>query len=218
MPSDFLAKQIIRLIWIVSKIVNEDRETSGKMSVCFIPNYNMSLGEHLIPAADLAEQISTPNLEACATTNMKASLNGAVIMASKCGSNMEMIGHLGTDNTIAFGRNAEDIETLRDYRPWELVDSCKHLKEIFLFIEQSLSQFPDGHAVHPLLATLRDSDPFFVLADFEDYIEKQNTVDTLYNDHKRWLSMSLMNIAHSGYFSSDRTVKQYAEEFWHIEP
>jgi len=218
MPSDHLAKQIIRLIWMVSKIINEDPGAAGKMAVGFVPNFSMSTAELLIPAADLSEQIATPHLEACATSNMKFAFNGAITIASRCGSNMEMLERIGGENIVVFGRGIEELEALRDYRPWETVDANPHLKDIFSFIEQSLSTFPDGHAVLPLLATLRDTDPYYILLDFADYIEKQNTVDALYIDRRRWLSMSLMNIAHSGYFSGDRMVKQYADELWHITP
>ncbi|MBD3392472.1 MAG: glycogen/starch/alpha-glucan family phosphorylase [Chitinivibrionales bacterium] len=216
-PSDQLAKQIIKLIWIVSKIVNEDPQTAGKMSVVFVPDYGISWAEYLVPAADLSEQIATPHLEASATSNMKFAINGAVTIASKCGSNVEMIERIGSENVVAFGHGVGDIEALKEYKPYEVLESSAELKAVFSFLEKALSQFPDGHAVYPLLSSLQDADPFYVLLDFEDYVAKQRMVDEIYQDRLRWLAMALMNVANCGWFSSDRAVREYAAEIWNVE-
>jgi starch phosphorylase len=149
--------------------------------------------------------------------NMKFSLNGAVSIASRCGSNLELAARMGVENIVLFGKSVDEIDTLRDYRPWEVAESNPELKGALAFIEKMLPRFPDGRMVLPLLSTMRDSDPYFTLLDFADYTEKQNTVDTLYGDTRRWMTMSLMNIAHSGWFSSDRVARQYAQEIWKVE-
>jgi starch phosphorylase len=219
MPSDQLAKQVIKLISIVSKIVNEDPATAGKMSVVFIPDYNMTMGEYIIPAADISEQIATPHLEACATTNMKASLNGALTIASRCGSNIELAERIGSENIVMFGKTAGELMSMRDYRPWEIVKSDPDLKDIFAFIDSVLSKMPEGDlSVRPLLATIQDSDQYFILADFRDYVQKQDSIDAMYGDRMKWLATCVNNISRSGYFSSDRVIMQYSEKMWNVTP
>ncbi len=216
-PSDHLAKQIIRLMWIVSKIVNGDAQMAGKLAVVFVPDFGMSWAEYLVPAADLSEQIATPHLEASATSNMKYALNGAVTIASKCGSNVELMERVGSENVISFGHSVEEIEKLKEYRPYELLETNQELKAVYAFLERTLSEYPDGHAVYPLLASLHDTDSFYVLLDYGDYVAKQNQIDAVYNDRLKWLSMALMNVAGSGWFSADRAVSEYARDVWGIK-
>ena len=125
-----------------------------------------------------------------------------------------MIERLGAENVVSFGHTVEELTELRDYRPYEMLDKDPELKAVFSFLEEAIGQFPDGHSVYPLLASLQDSDPYYVMLDFADYIARQNMVDTLYADRPRWLTMSLMSIANSGWFSSDRAVREYARDIW----
>jgi starch phosphorylase len=127
---------------------------------------------------------------------------------------MERLGH---ENLVMFGQGMEDLPCAGDYRPYEMLEKNPDLKSVFSFLEKALAEFPDGHTVYPLLASLQDTDLHYVLYDFEDYVKKQNLVDDLYIDRLKWLNMSLMSIAKSGWFSSDRAIRDYARKVWGIE-
>ena len=216
-PSDQLAKQILKLINAAAHIVNGDPAMAGKMKVVFLPDYDVSLAEKIVPATDLSEQIATPGQEACGTGNMKFTLNGAITVASKGGSNLELIEHVGADNIIVFGKGVEELPDDRHYQPFDLFRANKHLSSIFSLLEGRVARMPhNGLSINPLLSTLKDSDRYFVLLDFEDYILKQNAVDALYTDTKAWLSKSVLTIARSGWFSIDRTVGEYARDVWRV--
>ena len=216
-PSDLLAKQIIQLINMVVEIVNNDPLTTGKLHVVFMPNYNVSLAEKIIPAADLSEQISAAHREASGTTAIKFAINGAVTIASKSGSNIELAGKLGNDNIVFFGNTSDELNTLRHYKPADIIDANKELKEIFSFLDEVIPSLPNGDMINPLLASLRDSDPYFALLDFEDYIKKQYSINELHKDRSAWLSISLKSIARSGWFSSDRIVTEYSNDIWKLD-
>jgi starch phosphorylase len=217
-PSDFLAKQIIYLINIVGEIIAKDPAMENKLKVIFIPDFGITWAEHIIPAADLSEQISTPGQEASGTSNMKFAINGAVSILSRGGSNLEMIERVGQDNVVTFGRNTEELHALTTYNPSAILAGNKRLSAIFAFLEEVLPTIPNGHAIYPLLASLRDADPYFVLLDFEDYIQKQHQIDELYHDRLKWYSMALHNIAQSGWFTSDRAVSEYCQKIWKVSP
>jgi starch phosphorylase len=216
-PSDQLAKQIVKLINAVADIVNGDQAMAGKMKVVFLPDYDVSLAERIVAATDLSEQIATPGQEACGTSNMKFALNGAITIASKGGSNIELIKRIGEDNIIVFGKGIEELPDPRRYQPFDLISSNKHLSSIFALLEERLARLPqNGLSINPLVSTLKDSDRFFVLFDFDDYILKQNTADALFLDAKAWLSKGVLAIARSGWFSIDRTVMEYVKEIWGV--
>jgi starch phosphorylase len=216
-PSDQLAKQIIKLINIAVHIVNDDPVMSGKMRVIFLPDYNVSLAEKILPAVDLSEQIATPGQEACGTGNMKLALNGAITIASRGGSNIELIEHIGADNMILFGKSVSELPDYRKYTPSEIISSSKHLADLFSLLEERLTLISGGGpSIKPLLSTLKDSDRYYVLLDFDDYIRKQNFADEFYADNRAWMSKSVLNIAGSGWFSVDRTVAEYAREIWKV--
>ncbi len=215
-PSDFLAKQIIHLINIVVEIINNDPLTKNKLQVVFLPNYGLSLAEKVVPAADLSEQLSAPNYEASGTSNMKFAINGALTIASHSGANIEMAEKLGPESIVVFGHKNGKHKDGQNYKPSEILDSQKGLKDIFALLDKVLSSFPDGNLVNPLLASLKDTDPFFVLLDFKDYEKKQNEIDTIYKDRSAWLSRSLTNIARAGWFSSDRVVGEYSRNIWKV--
>ncbi len=216
-PSDHLAKQIIHLISLAMHLVNNDSRVSSKMRVVFVPDYGVSWAERLVPAADLSEQIATPDLEASGTSNMKFALNGALSILSRSGSNVEMVEQIGAENLMLFGNWEKNVPARPEgYSPYAVLSENRHLSEVFRLIESSLSQIPDGHAIYPLLSSLRDSDEFLVIQDFEDYCSKQDELDSMYADRKKWLRMSLCNIARSGAFSSDRSIKEYRELIWDV--
>ncbi len=215
-PSDFLAKQVVHLIHIVMGIINNDPVAKNKINVIFIPNFGASIGEDVIPAADLSEQISAANSEACSTSNMKFAINGSVTIASQSGSNVEMIEKLGSENIIVFGNKSKELDSLTNYDPKEVINTNNVLQEIFAFIDEVLPSFPDGNLINPLLASIKDNDSYYVLLESEDYFNKQKRVDELYKDRKTWLSMSLRNIARSGWFSNDRAISEYSKDIWKI--
>ncbi len=215
-PSDFLAKQIIHLINVVADLVNNDPDVKDQMKVIFIPNFGMSWAEKIIPAADLSEQISTATLEASGTFNMKFAFNGALTIASRSGSNVEMIQRLGEENIFAFGRSAEELLALNHYNPQTVIAGDNRLQAIFSFLDSYLPKIQDGSAIYPLISSLRDSDRQFALLDFNDYVGRQQAIDELYHDSVAWAKKSLYNIARIGWFSSDRTVEEYAQDIWKV--
>ena len=220
------AKLIIKLINEVAEVVNNDESINEKIKVVFMENYSVSLAEKLIPAADLSEQISTASKEASGTGNMKFMLNGALTIGTMDGANVEICEEVGNENIFIFGMSSEEvIQKYKDntYDPWsvynmnqdarmvlnDLVNGtfCLENPELFREIYNSLLNGNGGRA-----------DEYFVLADFEDYIRAQKEVDIAYKDKDRWAKMSIINTAKSGKFSSDRTIKQYADEIWNIKP
>ncbi|MCL2269635.1 MAG: glycogen/starch/alpha-glucan phosphorylase, partial [Chitinispirillia bacterium] len=216
-PSDFLAKQIIHLINITADLVNEDPAAKEHMRVVFVPNFGVSWAERFVAAADLSEQISTASLEPAGTFNMKFAFNGALTVASRGGSNVELIKRVGEENIFAFGKTAEEFINMNDgYKPAQIISGDERLKMIFTLIDAHLQTLTEGHAVFPLLSSLRDSDRNFALLDFDDYISKQRAVDDLYQDRASWDSKCLLNISRMGWFSTDRLVRDFAAGVWKI--
>jgi len=218
-PSDQLAKQIIKLINITASIVNNDDAVADKIKVVFLPDYNVSMAEKIVPAADISEQIATPGQEACGTGNIKFAINGALIVASKGGSNLELIERLGPQNMVIFGKSVEELPALNRYQPYEVLNANKRLSAAFSVLEDRLKNWSqNGLSINPLLSTLKDSDRYYVLLDFDDYIQKQDNVDALFSDRSQWLRRSVVTIARSGWFSIDRTVAEYARDIWNVIP
>ncbi|MDR0331773.1 MAG: glycogen/starch/alpha-glucan family phosphorylase [Chitinispirillales bacterium] len=216
-PSDFLAKQIIHLVNIVSDIVNGDPEAREYMRVAFIPNFGVGWAERLVTAADLSEQISTAPFEPCGTFNMKFAFNGVLTVASRGGSNIELIKRIGEENIFAFGKTAEELLSMNGgYNPAKILAESESLRAIFALLDSHLSKIPDGHTVYPLLSSLRDADRNFVLLDFADYINKQEAVDALFKNKGAWDSKCLLNISRMGWFSTDRLVRDFAASVWKI--
>jgi starch phosphorylase len=218
-PSDQLAKQIIKLIHATASIVNDDDAVADRIKVVFLPDYNVSLAEKIVPAADISEQIATPGQEACGTGNIKFAINGARIIASRGGSNLELIERLGPENIVVFGRSIEELPAFNRYQPYELLTSNKRLSAIFSLLEDRLKNIPqNGLSINPLLSTLKDSDRYYVLLDFDDYVQKQDDMDALFSDRLSWHKKSVITIARSGWFSIDRTVAEYARDIWKVLP
>ena len=215
-PSDFLAKQIIHLINVTKDLVNNDPEINKEMQVVFIPNFGMSWAEKILPSADVSEQIATASYEAGGTFNMKFAFNGAYTIASRCGTNLELAEKVGSDNISLFGKSSEELFNIGDYRPQEYLQSDSRLAGIFSLLESLLPSLSDGSTIYPLISSLRDNDRYFVLIDFADYVQKQESIDQLFVDKQRWSRACLMNIARSGYFSSDRATLEYSREIWKV--
>jgi starch phosphorylase len=214
-----MAKLIIRFISGIAAVINNDPDCKGLLKVVFLPDYNVKLGEKVYPAADLSEQISTAGLEASGTGNMKFSMNGALTIGTLDGANVEIRQQVGADNFFLFGKTVEEIRQLRDhYRPWEWLERLPALQEAFALIEQGHFSGGERDLFRPLIDKLRGQDPFFVLADFDDYMQAQSRVDDVWLDRRRWTTMSLLNSARSGFFSSDRSIRDYASSIWKVDP
>jgi len=218
-PGYFTAKLIIRLINGIADVVNFDPACRGLLKVVFLADYNVKLGERVYPAADLSEQISTAGLEASGTGNMKFSLNGALTIGTLDGANVEIRERVGSDNFFLFGHTTEQIGELRPhYRPWEVLAQQPLLREAFDLIESGFFSEGQGDLFRPLTDNLRGRDPYFLLADFADYGNCQDAVAQVWRDQARWQRMSILNTARSGHFSSDRSIREYAERIWNVQP
>ena len=220
-PSYVYAKKIIELICAVANVVNNDEEISKYMKVIFIENYGVSLAEIIIPAADVSEQISTAGKEASGTSNMKFMMNGAVTLGTMDGANIEIAELAGEENEVIFGLRNEEVEELNrngTYNPWDIYNGNYYVKNILdsLFSGEWTNYKPDRFRMI-FDEIMNQHDVYYILRDFDSYVKAQEKVAELYQNKMKWQRMCLMNIANSGYFSSDRTIKQYAEEIWHLE-
>jgi starch phosphorylase len=219
-PSYAMAKLIIRLIHGIADVVNTDPDTKELLKVVFLADYNVSLSEMIVPAADLSEQISTAGLEASGTGNMKLCLNGALTIGTLDGANVEIRQEVGAENFLLFGHTAEDINALRrdGYHPREMLDTMPELREAVTLLGLGHFSQGDGDLFQPLLRNLLEHDPFFVLADFADYLRAQEDVNRGWRDQSDWQRRSLLNTARSGHFSSDRSIREYARTIWDVQP
>ena len=220
-PSYTYAKKIIELILAVADIVNNDEETNKYLKVVFIENYGVTLAELIIPAADVSEQISTAGKEASGTSNMKLMMNGAVTLGTLDGANIEIVDRGGLENNVIFGLKAEEVEAHfqnNDYNPWDVYNNDYRIKNIMdsLFTGEWAGYKRDRfNMIFDEIMNKRDE--YFILADFDAYVKAQERIQELYQDRKHWNQMCLMNIANSSFFTSDRTIKSYAEEIWHLD-
>ena len=219
-PGYFMAKLIIKLINSVANVINHDRMVSEKLKVIFLENYRVSLAEKIIPAADLSEQISTAGTEASGTGNMKFMLNGALTIGTLDGANIEMLEEVGKDNIFIFGMKTEEVQALKQsgYNPFVYYDKNQKLKQIIDMLKSGFFSSGDTHLFMPIVQSLLDwGDIFCLLADFDSYIDCQKEVNKLYQDKISWTKKSINNVACSGKFSSDRTIKEYADEIWKMK-
>jgi glycogen phosphorylase len=219
-PGYYMAKLIIRFINGIAETINADPDMDGRLRVIFLADYNVKLGERVYPASDLSEQISTAGKEASGTGNMKFAMNGALTIGTLDGANVEIREQVGAENFFLFGNTADEITTLHHhgYRPWELIASMPELADVLRLVEQGHFSNGDGDLFRPLLQNLTGRDPFFVFADFDSYMNAQSEVDRAWADRNRWNRMSLLNSARSGYFSSDRSIRDYATRIWKADP
>lgn len=221
-PGYYLAKEIIKLIVAVANTVNNDLTIKDKIKVVFVENYNVSNAEILIPAADISEQISTASKEASGTGNMKFMMNGAITLATLDGANVEIHQEVGDENIILFGLRSEEVHAYENgHKEYNAKAVYKKNPRIKTVLDQLLEKtaLTNYEAFQTLYDTLVEyNDRYLVLKDFESYRLAHKKIDKIYRDEFKFNKMSLMNIANSGIFSSDRTIRQYASEIWHIEP
>lgn len=220
-PSYHYAKSIIKVINEVASLINADETINGKLKIVFLENYNVSLAERIIPAADVSEQISLASKEASGTSNMKLMLNGAVTIATLDGANVEIRDAVGDENIAIFGLTEGEVYQYyekKNYRAIDLYERDTTIQKVVnCLIDGTIPNITkEGQEIFDSL--IKYNDEFFVLRDFEDYCMAQVSVNQAYQDQRRWRQISLRNIANAGRFSSDRTVQQYAEDIWQIEP
>lgn len=219
-PGYFMAKQIIHAINIVADMINNCHDINDLIKVVFIPNYSVSLASKIIPAADLSEQISTAGKEASGTGNMKFALNGACTIGTLDGANVEIMEEVGKENIFIFGRTESELREMNDYNPFAHYHGNQALKEILDWMGSEYFRQPNGE--HPLQSIRRSllegGDPFFVLADFEDYVNTQRRVSEVFQDRSKWMEKAILNVARIGKFSSDRSIMDYANTIWDLEP
>ena len=215
-PGYYMAKLIIRFICNIAEVVNNDPDTKDLLKVIFLPNYSVKLGEKVYPAADLSEQISTAGKEASGTGNMKFQMNGALTIGTLDGANVEIRDLVGEENFFLFGRTESEITDLKKnyYDPQHYIGT--ELGEALHLIECGHFSGGNRELFLPLIDNLRYHDPFYVMADFEDYISTQDKVSQAWTNRDSWNRMSLLNIARSGFFSSDRSIKDYCTKIWSI--
>lgn len=217
-PGYWNAKLIIKLINDVARVVNNDPAVRGLLKVVFLPNYNVSLAEQIIPAADLSEQISTAGMEASGTGNMKFMANGALTIGTLDGANVEMLEQVGPENMIIFGLTADQVAEKRNRSevPRAAIDSSPALREALEAIATGVFSPDDPNRYRDLISGLYDHDWFMVARDFDAYAAAQRDVDDLWINPRKWYSMAIRNTAHVSWFSSDRTISQYAKEIWGV--
>ena len=216
----YAAKQTIHLINDVANIINHDARLGGRLKVVFIPNYSVSLAQLIIPAADISEQISLAGTEASGTSNMKFALNGALTLGTLDGANVEILENVGKDHIFIFGNTVEQVEKLRrdGYCPFNFYQEDIELRNVVDQIINGRFSENDPNRYQQLLQGLQYHDFYQAFADFRSYVETQKWVDEKYKNRDAWIDSTIQNIVNMGYFSSDRTIKEYAENIWHIKP
>ncbi|MDX3909761.1 MAG: glycogen/starch/alpha-glucan phosphorylase [Sphingobium sp.] len=217
-PSYHNAKLIIKLANDVARVVNHDPAVQGLLKIQFVPNYNVSMAEIMIPAADLSEQISTAGMEASGTGNMKFAVNGALTIGTLDGANVEMRDHVGEENILIFGLTAEEVNEKRanGYDPRSIIDGSSELSQALNAIRSGVFSPSDRDRYADLIGGICDHDWFMVAADFDSYAAAQRRADALWNDKAAWASKAIYNVARMGWFSSDRTIREYAKDIWKV--
>lgn len=219
-PGYYMAKLIIRLIHGIADVVNSNPKTRGRLSVAFLPDYRVSLAEKIMPASEVSEQISLAGMEASGTGNMKFMMNGALTLGTLDGANVEIHEEVGDDNMFLFGLKAEEVAKLRPtYRSKDFYENDPEIKMALDMIKSNAFSVLEPGLFDPIVRNLLEyNDYYMLLADLRSYSDAQDRVDATYRDAKKWNRMSLVNIARSGLFSSDRAVQEYCDKIWHIKP
>jgi starch phosphorylase len=219
-PAYHLAKNIIKLITSIGRVVNNDPAVRGKLRVEFLPNYSCTLAEHLIPAADVSEQISTAGYEASGTSNMKFMMNGALTVGTRDGANIEIAEEAGEENCFMFGLTADQVLNGRNWYnpPWHYDNEPETRAALDLIFDNHFS--PDEPGIfEPIRETLLTKGDYYMhLADLTGYVQTQEKVAAVYGDRRAWAKKAIHNVARSGKFSSDRTIEEYAAEIWGAKP
>jgi len=220
-PGYAMAKWIIKLVNAVGEVVNHDPDVRSRMKLVFLKNYRVSLAERIFPAADLSEQISTAGKEASGTGNMKFALNGALTIGTLDGANVEIREAVGAENFFLFGLTVPEVQELRrrGYNPWDWYRGDADLKAVVDAIATGVFSPGEPSLFQPLVdSLLNGGDPYLVLADFRAYVNAQDEVSRAWLDYERWTRMAILNVARTGRFSSDRTIRQYASGVWNLSP
>jgi glycogen phosphorylase len=217
-PTYWTAKLVIKLINCIAEAVNSEREIRRKLQIAFIPDYSVSLAERIFPGSDLSEQISTAGFEASGTGNMKFALNGALTIGTLDGANVEIAEAVGPENIFIFGLTVEEVARRKEagYEPYQVYESSARLRRVIDFLRSGALCSGEPGIFNPLVDDLMHHDRFMLLADFDAYLDAQQEVDAAYRDQERWTRMSIMNVARCGYFSSDRSVQEYADRIWKV--
>ncbi|GAM22888.1 hypothetical protein SAMD00019534_060630 [Acytostelium subglobosum LB1] len=215
-PGYFMAKRHIKLITSVAEVINNDKDIEDTLKVVFIANYNVSMAQVVVPASDINQQISTAGTEASGTSNMKFTMNGSLIIGTLDGANVEIAEEVGQDNMFIFGLRTHEIDKARDKMRNKQVVVDARLQEVFLNIE--LGTFGSPEIFQPILDSLLNTDHYLTIQDFPMYLDAQEEVDALWRRQDEWLKKSIINTAKTYHFSSDRAMREYAEQIWNIEP
>lgn len=218
-PGYYMAKLIIKLINSIAELVNNDPDVNEKIKVAFFPDFNVQNAQHIYPAADLSEQISTAGFEASGTGNMKFSMNGALTVGTLDGANVEIREEVGEENFFLFGLNAAQVKENKKngYHPYKIYEANPTLRQVVDFIHSGDLSGGDRNLFKPLVENLLWHDPYMVLADYQSYIDIQKQVNDLWRDKESWAQMSVLNVARMGKFSSDRSIRDYCEKVWGID-
>jgi glycogen phosphorylase len=219
-PGYHMAKLIIKLIHAVADVINHDPQVNQVLKVVFLPDFNVRNAQRIYPAADLSEQISTAGKEASGTGNMKFSMNGALTIGTLDGANVEIRAAVGEENFFLFGLTAAEVQARLNggYAPWPIIERNAELRHALELIDSGLFSHGDRHLFAPLTGNLRGHDPFLVCADYQAYMDCQDRVGEQYRNVEQWTRMSILNVARIGTFSSDRAIREYAEEIWKVVP
>jgi starch phosphorylase len=219
-PGYFMAKRIVRLVHGVAGVVNADPEVKGRLRVAFLPDYNVANSQRIFPAADLSEQISLAGKEASGTGNMKLALNGALTIGTLDGANVEIREAVGPENFFLFGLTVEGVQRLRaeGYRPEERYETDAELRDALDALGSGVFSGGDREVFRPVVENLVHHDPFLVLADYRAYVDAQAAVEEAWRHEEGWTRASILNVARSGRFSSDRAIREYCREIWNVEP
>jgi len=215
------AKNIIRLIHDVGNVINHDPRTAGRLKLVFVPNYGVSVAEVIMPAADLSEQISTAGTEASGTGNMKLALNGALTIGTDDGANIEIRQQVGDDNIFIFGLSTAEVRASRvqGYQPLRIYEENPRIKAVLDAVAGGHFSDDDPGRYRALVDSLLwGGDQYMLLADFDSYLAAQARVDALYRNPQAWAAKAIANVAGMGFFSSDRTIGEYAREVWGLTP
>jgi len=215
-PGYHLAKLMIKLITAVGEVVNRDPDVRDRIKVVFLPNFSVKNAQHVYPAADLSEQISTAGKEASGTGNMKFSMNGALTIGTLDGANVEIRDEVGAENFFMFGLSTPEVYALKSqgYRPMDFYHGNPHLRDVADLIRSGFFSRGDADLFKPLIDGLINHDPYLLFADFQSYVDCQSQVSAAYEDVDRWTRMSILNTARSGRFSSDRSIREYCADIW----
>lgn len=219
-PGYYMAKLIIKLINSVGDVINNDPDVRERLKIVYLPDFNVKNSQRVYPAADLSEQISTAGKEASGTGNMKFTMNGALTIGTLDGANVEIRQEVGAENFFLFGLKTEEVYELKakGYNPYQYYESNPELKKVMDMIGKGVFCRDDKNLFKPIFESLVYHDEYMLMADYQSYIDCQDKVSNVYRDQETWTKMSILNVARSGKFSSDRTIREYCKEIWDIKP